>query len=94
MWQYRKSHEANRGFCTRMAELLWNCEHEEQHRRPERVAVQTHTDVYLEAVETATDAQTEASRSGFARMGRMQGSIQSKVILENGTHAVVTMGFK
>ena len=38
-----------------MAELLWDSGHEEQHRKPERMAVSSDTDVYLETVETAKD---------------------------------------
>ncbi len=33
------------------------------------MAVQKDTDVYLETVETAKDAKTEADRTGNARMG-------------------------
>ena len=43
-----------------MAELLWNSGHEEQHRKPEWMAIPSDTDVYLEAVETAKDTQTVA----------------------------------
>ena len=52
-----------------MVELLQYSRHEEQHRRPEWMAVQKDTDVYLETVETAKDAKTEADRTGNARMG-------------------------
>ena len=81
MRQYRKSHEANRDFVTRMAELFWNCGHEEQHRRPERVAVQTHTDVYLEAVETATDTQTEAEGAWASWMDSLRRRLQPEILL-------------
>ena len=69
MRQYRESHEADRDISTRMAELFWNSGHEEQHRKPERVAVQAHTDVHLEAVETAPDAQTQTRRPWPTGMG-------------------------
>ena len=67
-----------------MVELLQYSRHEEQHRRPEWMAVQKDTDVYLETVETAKDAKTEADRTGNARMGSKWRSLQSKVLLENG----------
>ena len=67
-----------------MVELLQYSSHEEEHRRPEWMAVQKDTDVYLETVETAKDAKTEADRTGNARMGSKWRSLQSKVLLENG----------
>lgn len=53
-----------------MAGLLQYGRHEEQHRRPEWMAVQKDTDVYLEAVETA---QNEICDSGQAA-GRSENS--------------------
>ena len=41
-----------------MAELLWDSGHEEQHRKPEWMAVPPDTDVYLETME-ATQNQNE-----------------------------------
>ena len=43
---------------------LRNSGHEEQHRKPERMAVPPDTDVYLEAVETSADEKEETHRSG------------------------------
>ena len=54
-----------------MVELLQYSRHEEQHRRPEWMAVQKDTDVYLETVETAEDPKTEADRTGNAGMGSL-----------------------
>ena len=42
------------------------------------------TDVYLEAVETAEDTQTEADRIRAAGVGGLRRSIQPKSLLENG----------
>ena len=67
-----------------MAELLWKSGHEEQHRKPEWMAVPSDTDVYLEAVETAKDTQTEADRIRAAGVGGLRRSIQPKSLLENG----------
>ena len=54
----RKHHPNNgkdKSLHERMAELLWDSGDEEQHRKPERMAVPPDTDVYLEAVGTAKD---------------------------------------
>ena len=67
-----------------MAELLRNSGHEEQHRKPEWMAVPSDTDVYLEAVETAEDTQTETDRIRAAGVGGLRGSIQQKSLLEDG----------
>ena len=67
-----------------MAELLWDSGHEEQHRKPEWMAVPSDTDVYLEAVETAEDTQTKADRIRTAGVGGLRGSIQPKILLEDG----------
>ena len=53
----------------RMAELLRNSGHEEQHRKPERMAVPPDTDVYLETVETAQNPEEKADRPGITGMG-------------------------
>ena len=57
-----ETHGEDKSLDERMAELLWNSGHEEQHRKPEWMAIPSDTDVYLEAVETAKDTQTEADR--------------------------------
>ena len=67
-----------------MAELLWDSGHEEQHQKPEWVAVPPDKDVYLETVETAKDTQTETDRFRFAGMGSLRGGIQPKSLLEDG----------
>lgn len=54
-----------------MAELLWDSGHEEQHRKPERMAVPPDTDVYLETVEIAEDPKTKVDRAGDAGMGSL-----------------------
>ena len=48
-----------------MAELLWDSGNEEQHRKPEWMAVPPDTDVYLETMETAQD-QNEETYSHYA----------------------------
>ena len=57
---------------------------EEQHGKPERIAVPPDTDVYLEAVETAEDTQTETDRIRAAGVGGLRGSVQPKSLLEDG----------
>ena len=52
-----------------MAELLRNSGYEEQHRKPERMAVPPDTDVYLETVETAQNPEEKADRPGITGMG-------------------------
>lgn len=49
-----------------MAELLWHSRHAEEHRITEWVAVPPNSDVYLEAVETTKDTQTETAWIGTA----------------------------
>ena len=66
-----------------MAELLWDGGHEEQHRKSERMAVPSDTDVYLETVETAKDTQAETDRFRITGMGGLRGSIQQEILLEN-----------
>ena len=69
MRKYSKDYGTYKRIHAWMVELLQYSRHEEQHRRPEWMAVQKDTDVYLETVETAKDAKTEADRTGNARMG-------------------------
>ena len=52
-----------------MVELLWDSGYEEQHRKPERMAVPPNTDVYLEAVEAAENPEEKADGPGITRMG-------------------------
>ena len=51
-----RRYEANRNIYAWMAELLQHCRYEEQHRKPQWMAVQEDTDVHLETVETGKDA--------------------------------------
>lgn len=51
--------------------MLWYSRHEEQHRRPEWMAVWKDTDVYLETVEIAEDPKTKVDRAGDAGMGSL-----------------------
>ncbi len=78
------NHGEDKSLHERMAELLRNSGHEEQHRKPEWMAIPSDTDVYLEAVETAKDTQTEADRIRAAGVGGLRRSIQPKSLLENG----------
>ena len=84
MREYHPNNGEDRSLHERMAELLWDSGHEEQHRKPEWMAVPPDTDVYLEAVETAKDTQTEADRIRAAGVGGLRRSIQPKSLLENG----------
>ena len=54
-----------------MAELLQDSGHEEEHRRPERMAVPPDTDVYLETVETAKDPKKKTDGTGLTGMGSL-----------------------
>ena len=48
------------------------------------MAVPPDTDVYLEAVETAEDTQTETDGIRAAGVGSLRGSVQQKSLLEDG----------
>lgn len=69
MWEYHPSHGKDKSIHERVVKLLRNSGHEEQHRKPERMAVPPDTDVYLEAVETAKDPEKKTNGSGNARVG-------------------------
>ena len=69
--KYSKDHGTYKRIHAWMAELLQYGRHEEQRRKAERVAVSKDTNVYLETVETAKDAKTEADGVGNARMGSL-----------------------
>ena len=47
------------------------------------MAVPPDTDVYLEAVETAEDTQTETDKFRAAGVGSLRRGIQQKILLEN-----------
>ena len=64
-----------------MAELLRNSRYEEQHGKIERMAVPPDTDVYLEAMEAATNPEAKADGLRAAGMGGLRGSIQPKILL-------------
>ena len=69
--KYSKDHGTYKRIYARMAELLQYGRHEKQCRKAEQVAVSKDTNVYLETVETAKDAKTEADGVGNARMGSL-----------------------
>jgi len=71
MWKYHPNDGKDKSIHERMAKLLRNSRHEEQHRKPERMAVPPDKDVYLEAVETAKDPEKKTNRIGNARVGRL-----------------------
>ena len=81
--KHHPNHGEDKSLHAGMAELLWDSGHEEQHGKPERMAVPPDTDVYLEAVEIAEDTQTETNGFRVAGMGSLRGGIQQKIILEN-----------
>ena len=66
-----------------MAKLLRDSGHEEQHRKPEWMAVPPDTDVYLETMETAKDPKKKTDGAGIAGMGSLWGSIQQEILLED-----------
>ena len=59
-----------------MAKLLRDSRYEEEHRKPEWMAVPPDTDVYLETVETAEDPAKKAKGLGLAGVGSLRGGIQ------------------
>ena len=69
--KYSKDYGTYKRIYARMAELLQYGRHEKQRRKAEQVAVSKDTNVYLETVETAKDAKTEANGVGNARMGSL-----------------------
>ena len=73
----------DKGLRERMAELLWDSGHEEQHRKHERMGVPPDTDVYLETVETAQNPEEKADGTGLARVGGLRRSIQQEILLED-----------
>ena len=81
MWEYHPSHGKDKSIHERVVKLLQNSGHEEQHRKPERMAVPPDTDVYLEAVETSADEKEETHRSGSRQPLCGNHSIRSKRIL-------------
>ena len=66
MRKHCENHGTNKGLYAGMAELLQHRRHEEQHRITERMAVQAHPYVYLEAVETAEDTKAKAAGARVA----------------------------
>ena len=84
MREYHPNDGKDKSLYAGMVELLWNSGHEEQRRKLEWMAVLPDTDVYLEAVETAEDTQTETDRIRAAGVGGLRGSVQPKSLLEDG----------
>ena len=74
--EYHPNDGKDKSLHERMAELLWDSGHEEQHRKPEWMAVPPDTDVYLETVETAEDPAKKAKGLGLAGVGSLRGGIQ------------------
>ena len=62
--EYRPNDGEDKSLYAGMDELLWDSGYEEQHRKPERMAVPADTDVYLEAVETAKDKDEKTHWTG------------------------------
>ena len=69
--EHYPNHGKGKSLHERMAKLLWDSGYEEQHRKPEWMAVPPDTDVYLETVETAKDPKEKTDGSGPARMGSL-----------------------
>ena len=68
--KYSQNHGKDKSVHERLAELLRNSGHEEQHRKNEWVVVPSDTDVHLETMETAKDTQAKANGIRDAGMGR------------------------
>ena len=62
--EHYPNHGEDKSLHERMAELLRNSGHEEQHRKPERMAVPADTDVYLETVEIAQNQNEKTGGTG------------------------------
>ena len=54
----------NQGICKRMAELLRNSKHEEQHGRHQRMAISQNTYVYMETMEIAQNKEEKSDKNG------------------------------
>lgn len=50
-----------------MAELLWNCRHEEKDRRPKRMAISQNSNVHMEAMEETKDKGKKSVKDGSAK---------------------------
>ena len=57
----------DKGIYARLAELLRDCEHEEPNRRSEPMAVPSHKDVHMEALEESKDENTKPAHVGSPR---------------------------
>ena len=69
--EHYPNHGEDKSLHERMAELLRDSGHEEQHRKPEWMAVPPDTDVYLETMETAKDPKKKTDGAGIAGMGSL-----------------------
>lgn len=67
-----------------MAELLRNSEHEEQHRRNQRMALSQDTYVYMETVEETENEAAEPNENESAkRLGTKSGNEQTGLLVHN-----------
>ena len=69
--EHYPNHGEDRSLHEGMAELLWDSGHEEQHQKPEWMAVPPDPDVYLETVETAKDPKKKTDGAGLTGMGSL-----------------------
>ena len=69
--EHYPNHGEDKSLHERMAELLWDSGHEEQHRKPEWMAVPPNPDVYLETMETAKDPKKKTDGAGLTGMGSL-----------------------
>ena len=72
------NHGEDKGLHERMVELLWDSGHEEQHRKPERMAIPQDTDVYLETVETAQNRRRKLIGLGLPEWEACEGAYSRK----------------
>jgi hypothetical protein len=77
-----------------MSELLWDCRHEEQDRKAERMAVSAHLYVHLEAVETATHPVLKMKRFGPKEWQAAEGAYCRKFYWRISNVGVVKMVLK
>ncbi len=67
-----------------MAELLRNSEHEEEHRRHQRMALSQDTYVYMETVEETENQAAKSDENGSAeRFGMESGNEQTGILVHN-----------
>ena len=73
--EYRQNDGEDKSLHERLAELIRDSGHEEQHREPEWMVIPTDTDEYLETVEAAEKQAEETHRPGSSQTLRGNDSL-------------------